>query len=454
MNLTASLALIGWPIISVLQFAYLRPRRAVIASVILAWLFLPMAALKAPGLPIYNKVLVTAVGPLLGVALFDLRRILSFRPAWVDLPMAIWCLCPFASSLGNDLGVHDGISAVISQTAQWGLPYLFGRIYCSDLLGVTELAIGILVGGLLYVPLCLFEVRMSPQLHLWVYGFYQHDFGQAIRGGGFRPTVFMEHGIMVAMWMAMTSLVGVWLWISGTLRYLFRIPLLWFLIPLVVTAALCKTLGAFALMSVGLVVLWATRVGSTRFFVIVLALISPLYLALRIPKIWTGSELTEAAEWVSADRAGSLKFRIINEDMLVDRACLRPVFGWGAWGRARVYDETGRDVSVTDSLWIIEFGNHGLVGLLAMVSAFTVPLAGLISRIPASSWRHRMVAPAVALCVMVLLYGVDCMFNAMNNPAYTMAAGGLACLRVGLLKKRVPAATSSKDDQWSPQSPS
>ena len=58
------------------------------------------------------------------------------------------------------------------------------------------------LGGLIYVPLCLFEVRMSPQLHNMVYGFAQHSFGQTVRGGGWRPMVFMQHGLAVGLFMS------------------------------------------------------------------------------------------------------------------------------------------------------------------------------------------------------------------------------------------------------------
>ena len=34
----------------------------------------------------------------------------------------------------------------------------------------------------------------------------------------------------------------------------------------------------------------------------------------------------------------------------------RPVFGWGGWGRSRLHDDQGRDVSVTDGLCIISAG--------------------------------------------------------------------------------------------------
>ena len=57
----------------------------------------------------------------------------------------------------------------------------------------------IVLAGLLYSALIVFEIRMSPQLHKWVYGFFPHTWGQQVRYGGFRPVVFLGHGLWVSM---------------------------------------------------------------------------------------------------------------------------------------------------------------------------------------------------------------------------------------------------------------
>jgi len=97
--------------------------------------------------------------------------------------------------------VYDGFSEIVRAFIGWGLPYLIGRVYFNDLESLQELAVGIFIGGLIYIPFCWFEVRFSPQLHKWVYGFRQHSFIQNVRDGGYRPMVFMQHGLMVGMWM-------------------------------------------------------------------------------------------------------------------------------------------------------------------------------------------------------------------------------------------------------------
>lgn len=448
MRITVYIALFAWPAVSLALFSLMRPRRAAIASVILGWLFLPVANYRFPGIIDYTKTVATSLCPLLGVLVFDLRKLLQFRPNWKDIPMAVFCLCPFASSLTNDLGVSDGMSTVFYKTMSWGVPYLLGRLYCSDLLGMFELAVGIFLGGLLYVPLCLFEIRMSPTLHLWLYGFHQHSFFQTFRFGGWRPTVFMFHGLMVGMWMAMASLVGIWLWMSRSVRTLWRIPMPWLVGALLVTTVMCKSLGSLALLAIGLAAMLIMRTEWGRASVLLLLVIPPLYYAFRIPKVWSGEGLTDVSGMISEERQGSLQFRLENEDILVEKATRKPLFGWGTWGRARPLSTQ----TITDGLWIIELGDEGYVGLCSMAAVYAASLIGLIMAVPPGSWKHPAAAPAVALCVVGLLFQIDCLFNYMAQPAFMIGVGGLASLRIGIIKNRAKAAARVEGMACAPRS--
>jgi hypothetical protein len=133
---------------------------------------------------------------------------------------------------------------------------------------VTLMTGGMVVGGLLYLPLCLFEMQMSPRLHSIVYGYHQHSFGQHIRGDGYRPKVFMQHGLATALWMATASLVGVWLWMTGAVRKLSNIPMAYLVPSLIVTTAMCRSVGALVLLTVGVMAFFTTKVAGkgTRLF--------------------------------------------------------------------------------------------------------------------------------------------------------------------------------------------
>src|SRR4029078_9517246 len=78
--------------------------------------------------------------------------------------------------------------------------------------------------------------------HSWIYGYFPSQFAQAMREGGFRPVVFMGHGLPVAFFAMTAAVASAALW--RTQIFVHRLP------PAGVTAylsgvlVLCKTLGA------------------------------------------------------------------------------------------------------------------------------------------------------------------------------------------------------------------
>jgi len=329
------------------------------------------------------------------------------------------------------------------------LPYLIGRLYFSDLHGLRDLAIGVFIGGLIYVPLCLFEIRMSPQLHRLVYGFHG-TWGQNFRFGGYRPTVFMQHGLMVGMWMTAASLIGVWLWFSGSLKRLWSVPLGWLVPPLVITTVLVKSFGALALLVAGVAVLLSGKFSKSALPVLCLALVPVLYVPTRASGHWSGSEVVEAAAVVANDeRSRSLGARMDYENILAKKALQRPVLGWGGWGRNRVYDERGKDISITDGFWIIALGVNGFVGLISIYGAFLLPVFLLILRLPRAIWGRGIYGPLSVLSVLLVLYMIDCITNGMINPIFTLICGGVsgvAALAWQLNPARQAARTRATDE--------
>jgi hypothetical protein len=78
---------------------------------------------------------------------------------------------------------------------------------------------------------------------------------------------------------------------------------------------------------------------------------------------------------VQEERAQSLAFRFDNEEILLEHAAKRPIFGWGFWDRNRVRDpETGRSLTVTDGYWIIIIGVLGWTGYISVFGLLTLPL--------------------------------------------------------------------------------
>lgn len=418
------IALWGILPVGVALFWLVPPRRALIAVFIFGWLFLPMAAISFPGFPDYSKAMATSLAALLGASLRDSGRLMTFRPRWFDLPMAVWCLVPLVTSTTNGLGIYDGIAFSFGNTFEWGVPYLLGRVYFQNMSDLTELAVGIVIGGLIYVPLCWIEIRLSPQLHYWVYGFHQHEFNQTKRYGGYRPMVFMYHGLALGMWMTAATLTAVWLAATGAVRRLFGAPLWGWAVLLAVTSLFVKSFGAFALLLVGCGALFSSKVGASRLVLAVLVTIPILYAGARATGHWDGGELVELSTMLGGEqRGGSLRFRMDMENVLIQRALEQPVFGWGGWGRNRPVEN--RAGVVTDGLWVITMGQHGIVGLASITAVILAGPMLMLWRASSSDWRQPRWAAAVALAVLLSLFMVDCLFNACPNPVFTLACGGV-----------------------------
>ena len=442
--------LLGWIPAVLVVFGLMRSRRrAVIAAFLFAWLFLPIAEYEIKLFPEFNKTTATNIGVLCAVLLFDSERLFRFRPKWFDLPVVVLCFCPVISSLTNGLGAYNGFSDAFKEVVVWGVPYFVGRLYLDDVHAFRELAIAIFISGLVYVPLCLYEIRFSPQLHRVVYGYHQHDFAQVLRWGGYRPMVFLDHGLLVGMWMTAASICGFWLWLTKSLRQILGVPVGVLLAVLMGTTVLCKSTLAVLLLFVGVCALLIVRYFRRGWPITAIAAVSVAYVFLRALGLWQGSELVDAADRMfGGPRAQSLETRIENENLLAERARQQAVFGWSGWGRSRIKDERGRDISITDSLWIIKFGTNGLVGMTAFLAVLGLPVVLARRRVPPAFWLHPAAAPTLAVTTVLALWMVDLSLNAGIVPLFVAMAGGLVGIKQVVAAQPAPVtpARSSHPD--------
>ncbi len=440
------LVMFGWLPAVLYLFSRFPPQKAVVISFVFAWLFLPMAEIVLPAIPNYTKMSATCYGVLLATFIFDSGRFSMFQPRWIDIPMTLWCIAPLIASISNDLGLYDGVSALLTQSVSWGLPYFLGRLYLGNLSGAKHLAIAVFIGGLAYMPLCLLETRISPQLHRLVYGYHAFaDFSQTMRYGGYRPTVFMQHGLAVGVWMMAATLVGIWLWYTGVIKKVAGYKLKVLVPALFITFFLCKSTGAYILLLVGVLILFTAKYLRTSFLLLIIIAFICFYLNLGIsgvitPEVREGIR-TQLTQFLDEERVASLDFRLANEEILSEKAKERMLFGWGGWGRARVYNDEGEDISVTDSLWIIAYGNYGVFGLINLTASMLIPTALFaFMAYPVRLWAHPQVASAAVLVVIVTLFMLDCVLNAMTNPVFTLASGSISGLVINPtpLKRRQP----------------
>jgi hypothetical protein len=424
MIVLADTVMMLWPVVVMAMFVLLPPSRAVSIAFVVGWMFLPFKSYPLNGLPDLTKTSLTCYSVALATLLLDPLRITAFRPRWFDLSIVGVCLAPAISSLDNDLGLYDAAAASVSSAVTWGLPYLLGRLYLTDTASLRFLAMMMVYGSLAYLPLCWFEMRMSPQLHLMIYGMGDFRWG-GMRLGGWRPSVFFESGLQLGLWMSAATLLAGWLWKVGEWRCFARLPAGAWLALLAATTVLCRSSGALILLVGACAVLGWTVLTRNRLALVGLVLVCPLYMAVRSTGNTGWQDLITVIERIDVERAESLEFRFINEDMLVSKALARPLFGWGGWGRSRIYDEWGKDICVTDGLWMIELGTHGLFGLVSLYAVLLLPLATLVFSFPARRLAAADLAPVLGLAIAVTLFGIDCLLNAMVSPIYAFAAGGV-----------------------------
>lgn len=445
----AQAVLLGWlPLVMVL-FLLLPPRRAVVVSLIASWLFLPQLGFPVKLVPDYDKMSATCYAIILGALLLDPKnRVLNFKFHWIDIPIIVWCIAPFMASVTNDLGMYDGMSNLVRRGVEYAMPYLIGRLYFQTPEDMKEFAVAMVIGGLIYVPLCLYEARMSPNLHENIYGFRPFfDWQQAKRWGGFRPTVFMKHGLAVAGWMSTTAVLAFWLWRTRAIKGVFNIPMVAVFGILAVTTFLCKSAGALMLMVLVIVAMMSTRYLNTKILLMAGIIAVPTFLLCRTTGVITGEELVKVAASVSENRSKSLQFRLDHENAVVEHTAEKPLFGWGGWRRAfDVYLPDYNSLAVPDSFWVHSYGQTGYAGLISLYTFFLLPPGMLLFKMRLREWNDPRYAAISGMAMSSLVYSLDCLFNAMLNPIFVVAMGGLAGMAATLKRSRA-APSSSRTPQ-------
>ncbi|WP_306131288.1 hypothetical protein [Roseivivax marinus] len=448
-NLLAYLALALWPVVTALLFRRLSPARAMILALVGGYLLLPEppAAFDLPLFPPLTKHNIPALSALVALVWTQgAGASLLPRSGLARVLLAIFVLSPVVTVLANPeplvftgnyvpgLGLKDAVALPLQQ-ALLILPFLLARRLLATGPAQRELLLALFHGGLVYSVLMLIEIRLSPQLNLWIYGYFQHSFEQTIRFGGFRPTVFLYHGIWVAFF-CMSALVAAWaLWKSD--REGNRIAYFVGGLYLAAVLVLAKSLGAIVL-AVGLVplvlLLGPVMQINAAILIACLALSYPLMKGVgAVPE----DAILERAAAVSPDRANSVGFRFDQENQLLDRAQRKPLFGWGSWGRNHVHDEvTGQIETVADGRWIITIGIYGWIGFLAEFGLISLPLF-LLWRETVSR-RNGEVTPFIAPLGLLLAFNLfDMLPNATLTPITWMIAGALTGYAEALRSERL-----------------
>lgn len=431
---TAWLALLLWPFFSILFFRLLAVPAALTTTIVGGYLFLPeQATFNLPALPALDKTTIPALSALLALIVQSARNKTEGtegiipRSAWVTGLIVVMGLGVIGTVLTNreplyTLGYTPGLRPWDLFASLLGLcitvtPFLIARKYLASA-SAQELAMkAFVVLALIYSVLALYEVRMSPQLNVMVYGFFQHDFAQHVRAGGYRPIVFLNHGLWVSLFfgMATVAAAGLTRIVPKERKTVFLLSTIW----LYGTLVLSKSLGALVVTTLVIGLSFLPRriaqIGIAISVGVVLA-----YPLMRSVDIVPTTKAVELASAVNEDRGSSLAFRFLNEDALLDHARQKPVFGWGGWGRNRAARiEDGRE-AVPDGAWIISMGLGGYVGFLTTFGLLGIGALALVR-------GGRQVTPiAMTMALMLTVNLIDLIPNATQTTLTWLLAGALA----------------------------
>lgn len=450
-NALAWLALATWPLVALAVFAARRRSAPVAATtawlLLLPTLFLPSnLTFKIPGIPGLDKYRIALLSVTLILGLLYPRSLRAMARGHVFARLVLLVLVVgiigtvrtnpdplrFGPTVLPGLTSYDALSLSVATFLDVYLPFTIGeRIFRTER-DLRDLFRVLSTCALIYAPFILFELRFSPQIHYWVYGYYPTMFFQAMRGDRYRPVVFMNHGLTVAMFLFSFLCAAVAL--ERT-----RVPASPSPRVRAVAAGglllLSNSLGA-TVYGMG-ATLFAYLLSSKTLGRIVLlaAALTLAYPALRSADLFPANDVSELFSKLSIDRAQSLRFRFDQEQELLVRASERPVFGWGSWGRSFLHGDLGQMVSVPDGAWIIVLGSFGYVGFAAFFALMVVPLLRFW-------WYRALMAPRAqilvgSLAVMVAIFTIDLLPNSAPGFFPAVYAGALFGLSRGLVGRSV-----------------
>lgn len=433
----ANVVLLSWPAVVAILLSKKSIPVAVIGAIVAGYLLLPETIeFDIPLLPALQKHSIPALSLflliLLGAGQYKARSLKGWLPRGVIPNALLFTLfaSAFLTAMTNTdpifhgplflpgLVPYDAFSIALGYLMAI-LPFFLARRFLAHPEHHRALLTILMFAGALYSFLALYEVRMSPQLSNMIYGYFPHSWLQHIRANGYRPIVFLQHGLWVSIFFTCTVLAAAGLTRIVPKEQKAKCYALcgWLLFTLVLT----KSLGALAIALLFLPCVLFLKPWLQITLCAGLAIVVMTYPALRVGDYVPVDRMVEWAASVSEERAGSLQFRLDNEDLLLERARERPVFGWAAWGRSGVFNEYGQELTTPDGYWVIVIGVGGWIRYIAEFGLLCGPILVAALRV-----RKYRIGPETSFLVLILTANLlDLIPNATVTPLTWMLAGAI-----------------------------
>lgn len=433
----AQLTLIAWPLATLAIFLSMNTQRAIVFSLIAGYLFLPaIIGFDFKGIPTFDKTSIPNLAAFVfAMALGRKGEFRWPRSTIVNLLMAGYVFGPILTGFANrdpisigdmyipEITLYTAGSMAASRAIEL-MPFILGAGFLRTESAHRDILQLFVLFGIVYSVPIFVEVLKGPFLQAVIYRIDPGNFyEQQIRFGGFRAMVFLGHGLLVSAFIGMGALAAVGLWRVKARIWIFPATVCIAYLFFVLFAN--KSVGAIVF--TGAIALLLGVLSARRFLLVavVLAAMVVTYPVLRANGLVPVEQIQSFAAKYSKDRADSFAFRLTNEDMLLNRAAERPLLGWGAYGRNRIFvvnDWGGTsDVSVTDGTWIITLGTSGWLGYLSLFGLLAYPFFHLFKLA-----RRNIGFETAAVAALLLVNLLDLIPNSSLRPITWLIAGALA----------------------------
>lgn len=349
----------------------------------------------------------------------------------------------FGSRVLSAMQPTDTINDTLRFLIRWALPFVIGRAVTRSADDLREVLTIVVLGGLMYLPFAVIEHMTGPNWHKWVYGAhpFPFTFSQQVKFGGYRPVVFMTHGLNYAMFMLFAASAA--LILTKVKHKLFGFPIFPVTLALIVMLVPARTVGVwvYALIALPLIAL-----AKPKLQVLVAVLMAVAVLGYPTLRASGGMPVEEmhafTLENVGEKAAHSLFGRLRTEEEIMERTRQRFIFGWGSYGRYQIFDPfTGESLSTLDGFWVATIGEGGAVRLALMLSFLLLPVFSAyrnMGRVKTDAARRLIGGVALIMAVRA----VDMIPNSGVEAYLTFLCGSLHGAIRGEVRRRIPARES------------